>query len=129
MATYDVPEIDPWIAEVVRGLPSAQIEPYPEWGALTFQVAGKHFGRVAADPDGHPILTVKGAPEDNAALVQRYDGITPGYYANKRLWISLRLDDDAIAREVHREALEGAYWLVRGTLPKYVQAELGEGAR
>ncbi|MDE0573857.1 MmcQ/YjbR family DNA-binding protein [Demequina sp. B12] len=129
MATYDVPDLDSWIADAVRGLPAAQVVPYPEWGAQTFQVAGKHFGRVSADPDGHPIVTVKGDPDDNAALVHQYEGFTPGYYANKRWWISLRLDDPYIPRSLCVEAIQGGYWAVRESLPKYVQAELDSSAQ
>lgn len=121
-----VPNVPTWIADQVAKLAGAEVVPYPDWGAQTLQVAGKHFGRVGTDPGGQPILTVKGDPEDNAALVQEYDGVSPGYYANKRLWVSIALDDGQVPREVAVEALVGAYEIVRAALPKYVQRELDD---
>jgi predicted DNA-binding protein (MmcQ/YjbR family) len=119
-----VPEVDDWIADVLASLPGAQTVPYPDWGSQTFQVGGKHFGRLGSDPAGRRIVTVKGDPDENAALVQEYDGITPGYYANKRLWISLALDAD-VPRDVIIETLRTGYAIVRASLTKRVQAELG----
>jgi predicted DNA-binding protein (MmcQ/YjbR family) len=119
-----VPDVDDWIADALASLPGSQIVPYPDWGSQTFQVGGKHFGRVGADPTGRRIVTVKGDPDENAALVQEYEGVTPGYYANKRLWISLALDED-VPREVIVEALRTGYAIVRASLTKRVQAELG----
>ncbi len=120
-----MPDVDPWILETLEALPGTDVVPHPDWGSQTLQVAGKHFGRVGTDSGGRPILTLKGDPDDNAALVQEYEGINPGYYANKRLWVSIALDDDCIPRLVSREALLGAYEIVKAALPKYVQAELG----
>ncbi|WP_152648043.1 MmcQ/YjbR family DNA-binding protein [Demequina sediminicola] len=119
-----LPNVDPWILETIATLPGTEVVPYPEWGAQTLQVAGKHFGRVGTDPGGRPILTLKGDPDNNLALVQEYDGISPGYYTNKRLWVSIALDDELIPREVVVEALVVAFEIVKAGLPKYVQAEL-----
>ncbi|WP_430868571.1 MmcQ/YjbR family DNA-binding protein [Demequina aurantiaca] len=117
--------VEPWIAALVSELPGAEVIAYPEWGSQTLQVAGKHFGRVGSDPQGQRILTLKGDPDDNAALVQEYEAVTPGYYANKRLWISVRIEDGSVPRELVEEALKSAYAIVRASLPKRVQAQLG----
>lgn len=124
MSTDGLPTVDSWIANALGGLAGAVTMPFPDWGSQTFQVGGKHFGRLGISPDGTRIITVKGDPDVNASLVQRYDGITPGYYANKRLWVSIALDDEAIPRDLIIEALESGYALVRASLPKRVQAEL-----
>ncbi|WP_084105736.1 MmcQ/YjbR family DNA-binding protein [Demequina sp. NBRC 110056] len=121
---YDVPDLPRWIADAVSGWPGAEVVPYPDWGAQTFQVGGKHFGRFALLPDGSSGLTLKGDPEENAALREQYDAVTPGHYANKRLWISIAVDGDC-PRDVQLECLETAYAIVRASLPKRVQAELG----
>lgn len=119
-----LPPVDPWILDVLARLPSAEVVPYPDWGSQTFQIRGKHFGRLGANPSGARIVTVKGDPDVNAALVSRYAGITPGYYADKRLWISIEIHDEMVPRDVAVEAIETAYALVRQRLPKRVQAEL-----
>ncbi|MFW2513166.1 MmcQ/YjbR family DNA-binding protein [Demequina sp. SO4-13] len=120
-----LPAVEPWILEVLARLPGAEVVPYPSWGSQTFRVGGKHFGRVGEHPTGARIMTVKGDPDVNAALVGGHAAITPGYYADKRRWISIEIDDPSLPREVAVQALETAYALVREGLPKRVQATLG----
>ncbi|WP_062079263.1 MmcQ/YjbR family DNA-binding protein [Demequina globuliformis] len=120
----DVPTAPTWIVDAVLALPGASIVPYPEWGAQTFQVAGKHFGRYGMLANGAPALTVKGDPEENVALREQYASVTPGHYANKRLWISIALEGDC-PRAIALECVSAAYEIVRASLPKRVQAELG----
>lgn len=118
MTTDGLPAVDSWIADAVAGLPGAAIVPYPDWGSQTFQVGGKHFCRLGTAPDGSRIVTVKGDPDVNASLVQRYEAVTPGYYANKRLWISIAIDDDSVPRDLIVEAIESGYALVCASLPR-----------
>ncbi|WP_084038238.1 MmcQ/YjbR family DNA-binding protein [Demequina sp. NBRC 110053] len=120
---HHVPDLPAWLAAPIAGLPGATVVPYPDWGAQTFQVGGKHFGRFGLLPDGAAGLTIKGDPEENAALRSQYASVTPGHYANKRLWISISVDGDC-PRDVQLESLESAYEIVRASLPKRVQAEL-----
>ena len=120
----ELPAVDAWIADALAALPGAVTVPYPDWGAQTFQVGGKHFGRLGTAPGGERIVTLKGDPDVNASLVQRYEAVTPGHYANKRLWISIAIDAESVPRELVIEALESAYGIVRASLPKRLQAEL-----
>ncbi len=113
----------------VEALPGAAVVLKPEWSCETFQVLGKHFGRVNYHPSGARLLTIKGDPEDNAALAQQYEAVTPGYYANKRLWISVALDGSDVPRDLTEEFIETAYMLVRASLPKREQAKLGDAPR
>ena len=124
MDPSSLPAVETWIADALTRLPGAITEPYPDWGSQTFQVGGKHFGRVGSGPQGERIVTVTGDPDVNASLVQRYAAIVPGYYANKRLWVSIPTDDPSVPRELIVEAIESAYEIVRASLPKRVQAEL-----
>jgi predicted DNA-binding protein (MmcQ/YjbR family) len=117
--------VEDWILHAIADLPGVEVVPYPDWGAQTFQVGGKHFARVGGGRDGGRLLTIKGDPDDNAALVAEFEGVTPGYYANKRLWISIDLDA-AVPRDIIIEALHSGYAIVRSSLPKRVQAELGD---
>jgi len=124
MSTDGLPAVDSWIADALAELAGAVIVPYPDWGSKTFQVGGKHFGRLGTAPDGSRIITVKGDPDVNSSLVQRYEAINPGYYANKRLWISIAIDDESVPRDLVVDTIESGYALVFASLPKRVQAEL-----
>ena len=119
----EIPEVDGWLASALAALPGAVTVPYPDWGSQTFQVGGKHFGRLGTLPDGRLAVTLKGDPEENAALREQYAAVTPGHYANKRLWISIALDGDC-PRAVVLESLASAYGIVRSSLTKRAQAEL-----
>ncbi len=105
-------------------LAGAAVIPKPEWGSQTFQVAGKHFGRVGDGPSGHTLLTLKGDPQENVALVEQYHAVIPGHYADKRLWISIDLDDCDVPREVIVECVATSYDLVVAKLPRAVRESL-----
>ena len=56
------------------------------------------------------------------------DDILPGFYADKRHWISVDLDGD-VSEELLRELCDHSYNLVFAKLTKKVQREIaGEGA-
>lgn len=122
----NVDALDRWLVDLLAELPGVEIVFKPEWDALTFQVAGKHFGRVSGSPTADRLLTIKGEPENNVALMAQYASVSPGYYANKRLWVSLDLGASDVPLEVKQEVVRLAYALVREALPKRVQAELGD---
>lgn len=119
-----MPDINDGMANALATSPGAETVPYPDGGSQILQVGGKHCGRLGSDPAGHRIVTVKGDPDADAALVQEFEVVTPGHYANRRLWISLALDADGL-REVIVEAIRTDYGIGRASLSRRVQAGLG----
>lgn len=57
-------------------------------------------------------------PSEAAALAAEQPGISPGYYMNKRHWITVDLDPDAaVSSQLVRELVEDSYSLVISGLP------------
>ncbi len=87
-------------------LPASHVG-YP-FGEATgvFKVSGRMFALVdLTGEQGH--ITVKADPGYAAALVERHPQVTPGYYMNKRHWITIELG----------ELVEESYELVVAGLP------------
>ena len=61
--------------------------------------------------------------ENNSPLFVLYPDILPGFYSDKRTWISCLLDGD-LPEEVLRDLCGRSYALAVEKLPKYVQREL-----
>ncbi len=61
--------------------------------ALVFKVMGKMFALVSQN-ETPPRVTLKCAPADAEVLVAEYETIDPGYYMNKRHWITIRLSSE-----------------------------------
>ncbi len=60
--------------------------------ARVFKVMGKMFALVS-QKDQPPRVTLKCAPADGELLVSQHDSVTPGYYMNKKHWITIMLDE------------------------------------
>ena len=58
--------------------------------ALVFKVMGKMFALVSQEEDV-PRVTLKCAPEDAATLTGQFKSVSPGYYMNKKHWVTLSL--------------------------------------
>ncbi len=70
---------------------------------------------------GIPIITIKCIPLDGEILVERFESITPGYYMNKKHWITISLTNSQ-ANEIPEDMLidlaNKSYELVIGKLTK-----------
>lgn len=84
--------------------------------ALVFKVMGKMFALVSQSEQVARI-TLKCPPADAEILVRQYESITPGYYMNKKHWISISLQDE-IADAMLMDLLNNAYKLVASKLSK-----------
>lgn len=58
--------------------------------ALVFKVMGKMFALVSQQ-DQPPRVTLKCAPADAETLVSQFEAVIPGYYMNKKHWITVSL--------------------------------------
>ena len=122
----------PGLDALLLSLPGAQRDFKFEWGWDRYLVGGKMFAALMCptekyDPAyaGHPLLNLKADPEESQLLRARYPDILPGLYADKRCWVSVRLDGAVPPAQV--EALcRRSYELVFAKLPKKVRLELQE---
>ncbi len=58
--------------------------------ARVFKVMGKMFALVS-QKDQPPRVTLKCAPADAETLVSQFESVIPGYYMNKKHWITVSL--------------------------------------
>lgn len=65
---------------------------------LVFYVVDKWFCFVNAE--AFDFCTIRCAPEEIPVLIDRYEGITPGWHMDKHHWISVRFDGDIPAEEI-----------------------------
>ena len=98
------------------GLPAVTHEhPFgPEYEV--FKVVGKVFLLVTEAP-GEAVVTLKCEPEHGTALQQRYAEVVPGYYLDKRHWVTIRAGG-AVTRELVDELVRNSYELVVAGLPR-----------
>ncbi len=92
--------------------------------ALVYKVMGKMFALVS-QTDTPPRITLKGAPEDNAMLVGQFQSVVPGYYMNKKHWITITLTGD-LEDEMVENLCKESYQLVVNKLTKNEKSVLKE---
>jgi len=90
--------------------------------ALVYKVMGKMFALVS-QLDETPRVTLKCVPEDGSFLVGQYKSIVPGYYMNKKHWITISLTGE-ITKDMLVELTNDSYALVVGKLTKKDQKTL-----
>ena len=71
--------------------------------ALVFKVMGKMYALVSQQEEV-PRVTLKAAPADAEVLVDLHDSISPGYYMNKKHWITLSLTGELPAEMIEQLA-------------------------
>jgi len=84
--------------------------------ALVYKVMGKMFALVSQKEET-PRVTLKCKPADGEVLTAQYESIQPGYYMNKRHWISITLKDE-ISKEMVEDLARDSYALVVSKLTK-----------
>lgn len=61
-------------------------------------------------------------PEEGAFLQEQYEDIIPGYYSDKRNWISVK-PDGAVPDGLLKDLLDKAYFLMLGSFGKKRQRD------
>jgi len=102
-------------------MPAATVDNTFGFETNVYRVSGKIFALVSVEDDNY--VTLKTLPEDGEGLRAQYDFVRPGYYMNKRHWITVDLVADVPMDEV-QELIGESYRLVFESLPKKRQAEL-----
>ena len=84
--------------------------------ALVFKVIGKMFALVSQNEEV-PRVTLKCAPADGEILASQYKSVTPGYYMNKKHWITISLTGE-LPDAMLTDLVNGSYLLVVSKLTK-----------
>ncbi|MBQ7455494.1 MAG: MmcQ/YjbR family DNA-binding protein [Clostridia bacterium] len=119
----------PFLDGLLRSFPGAVWDYKAEWGWDRYQVGGRMFAALCVPgPEhkvygGHPLLTLKCDPVRSLALQAEHPAILPGFYMDKRAWISVFLDAD-IPESLLRELCAESYRLVFEKLTKKAQREI-----
>lgn len=92
--------------------------------ALVYKVMGKMFALVSQD-EKPPRVTLKCIPEDGATLVSQFESVTPGYYMNKKHWITISLTGE-LPKEMLSDLTIESYNLVVNKLTRKDKASLDQ---
>lgn len=90
--------------------------------ARVFKVMGKMFALVSQNETPSRV-TLKCAPADGEILVSQYESVTPGYYMNKRHWITISLVGE-VPDQILIDLANGSYDLVVSKLTRAARSEL-----
>lgn len=90
--------------------------------ALVFKVMGKMFALVSQHEDT-PRVTLKCTPPDGEVLVSQFKSIVPGYYMNKKHWITILLTGE-VSGKMLIDLVNESYHLVVSKLTKANKREL-----
>jgi predicted DNA-binding protein (MmcQ/YjbR family) len=94
--------------------------------ALVFKVMGKMFA-LASQNEEPPKVTLKCAPADGEVLVDEFDSVVPGYYMNKKHWITIALSGE-LPDEMLVKLIASSYRLVVGKLTRAEKEQLKDKA-
>ncbi|EEO9618454.1 MmcQ/YjbR family DNA-binding protein, partial [Listeria monocytogenes] len=83
-----------WIQKEISGLKGVQYSFKEEWGAERYHVLDQLMAMRGTNKEGQPILTLKCDAEKSEQLRAENRAIVPGYYMNKRVWISVLLEEE-----------------------------------
>ena len=116
----DKNEVEEFLSKMKGGKPSYPFGP----DALVYKVMGKMYVLVSQQEELSRV-TLKVNPPDGEVLIDQYDSISPGYYMNKKHWITISLDGE-VSKEIIQDLSEKSYKLVVGKLTKKDKEKLKE---
>lgn len=96
----------------------------PSWNWIRYHIGGKMFAAVCLNDQNQPYyISLKADPAESEFLRSQYEDIIPGYYLDKRTWISVK-PDGAVPDELLKDLLDKAYRLMLGGFSKKRQREI-----
>ena len=108
----DKEKIEKYLSELKGGESSYPFGPE----ALVYKVMGKMYALVSQKEE-IPRVTLKANPVDAEVLVGQYDSVTPGYYMNKKHWITISLNGE-LPLEMVKDLSDKSYELVVSKLTR-----------
>lgn len=101
------------LIEYGETLKGAEVYFRDDWECYYFSLLGKCFGMLSIER-----ITLKGNPDKNMMLRQKYQDVTPGYYANKKHWNSIAINTLELTIEELRDLIYESYILVLNNLSR-----------
>ena len=115
-----------WLDEYLLNKRGVTKDFQPVWNWIRYHIGGKMFAALCLDDAGKPYyINLKLDPMESEFLRGQYPDILPGYYSDKRCWVSVR-PDGAAPDSLLRNMLDQSYGLVlAGQSKKARRAALG----
>ena len=121
-----------WLEEYLMAKMGAVSDYKAEWGWQRYTVGGKMFAATCKPgPEhrayaGRELVSLKCDPMLSEIIQKQYPDILPGFYLDKRNWVSIFLDGET-PDDLLRRLCDDSYSAVFGKLTKKLQREI-EGA-
>lgn len=97
-----------------------------DWNWIRYKIGDKMFAAICLGEDDKPYyINLKVEPEEGAFLRDQYEDIIPGYYSNKKHWISVNPDGN-VPDDLLKDLLDKAYELVLAGFSRKKQREILE---
>lgn len=118
-----------WLEEYLLAKPGCTSDYKIEWGWQRYQVGGKMFAAVCTPGPEHKgydcrtLINLKCEPRLSEILRDEHKDIIPGFYCDKRNWISVFLDGE-VEERLLRSLCDESYNLVFSKLTKKLQKEI-----
>lgn len=107
-----------WLDEYLMHKRGVTRDFQPVWKWTRYHIGGKMFAAVCLDIAETPYyINLKLEPEESDFFRRQYEDILPGYYSDKRCWVSVR-PDGAVPDELLRGMLDRSYGLVLAGMSK-----------
>lgn len=124
MARYD------WLDGYLLSMPGATRDFKVEWQWMRYQVGGRLFAALLHPSEkydplyaGKDLLTLKCDPMESEFLRCQYTEVLPGFYTDKRSWISVDLGG-SLPDDLVRQLCSSSYRLVFEKLTRKCQGEI-----
>ena len=91
---------------------------------LVFKIGGKMFAVIGLDAGPASQFSFKCTPEEFTELTE-LDGIIPAPYAARYHWVAVQ-KPGALKQAETKRLIKDSYEMVKGKLPKKIQAHLGQ---
>lgn len=101
------------LIDYANSLKGAEVYFKTEWNCYYFSLLGKCFGMLNDDS-----VTLKGDPEENIYLRNKYEDIIPGYHTNKKHWNTINLNSIELTSDDYESMIHKSYKLVYKKLTK-----------
>ena len=113
-----------WLDDYLLKKRSVTKDLQPSWNWIRYHIGGKMFAAVCLDTENNPYyINLKAEPAESEFLQSQYEDIIPGYYSDKKNWISVK-PDGKVPDELLKSLLDKAYLLMLSGFSKKQQREI-----